>query len=245
MVSRKNGIGPSWPGGTVWRGHSRVTSVTAPDTEAFTRVAGVWQHRYVSPIVPNHDKDNRSFVRRLRLAGAVHCGRWSFNFYVSPQMDKARKFDSSGHSSALRSGSSAPGSVLAPEMPEQAQDTVLTTDLRGVITSCNLGLCRYGYAPEELVGKDLADLFCADDQSVLTNVVIPTVREKGRCEHGLRGQAKSGGEFCLHLCLTLVRDADSIPTGMVGVSAGIAEIKPHGASPSQRRAVADEVPLAR
>src|ERR1035438_3288735 len=143
MVSRKNGIGPSWPGGTVWRGHSRVTSVTAPDTEAFTRVAGIWQHRYVSPIAPNGDEDSRSIVRRLR-SPALSYGPWSINFYVPSQMDKTRKFDSSGHSSAPRSGSSAPGSVLAPEMPEQAQDTVLTTDLRGVITSCNLGLCRYG-----------------------------------------------------------------------------------------------------
>src|ERR1017187_4082256 len=86
-------------------------------------------------------------------------------------MDKVKKFASSGHSGDIRSA--APGSVLAPEIPDQAQDAVLTTDLRGVITGCNLGLHRYGYAPEELVGKPLADLFCADDQSVLTNVVIP------------------------------------------------------------------------
>jgi len=170
-------------------------------------------------------------------------GQGVFTFYVSGQMDKVKKFASSGHGGDIRSA--APGSVLAPEIPDQAQDAVLTTDLRGVITGCNLGLRQYGYAPEELVGKPLADLFCADDQSVLTNIVLPAVREKGRCEHELRGQARSGGEFCLHLCLTLVRDADSIPTGMVGISAGVTKNKPQGTSQNRRRAVAAEVPLAR
>ena len=109
-------------------------------------------------------------------------------------MDKAKNLAHSAGSSDPRSAVS--GNVLAPEIPDQAQDTVLITDLRGVITSCNLGLRQYGYAPEELVGKQLADLFCADDQSVLANVMMPAVREKGRCEHELRGPAKSGGEFC-------------------------------------------------
>ncbi len=157
-------------------------------------------------------------------------------------MDKAKNLAHSAGSSDPRSAVSA--NVLAPEIPHLAQDTVLITDLRGVITSCNLGLRQFGYAPEELVGRQLADLFCADDQSVLANVMMPTVREKGRCEHELHGQAKSGAEFCLHLCLTLVRDADSIPTAMVGVSAGVTENKAQ-AIPHLRRAAAAPVPLAR
>ncbi len=143
------------------------------------------------------------------------------------------------------SRSVVPRNVLGPEIPDQAQDAVLITDLRGVITSCNLGLHRYGYAPGDLVGKQLADLFCADDQSVLAKVIMPAVRERGSCDHELRGQTKAGVEFCLHLCLTLVRDADSVPTAMVGVSAGVTENKAQGAIPHLRRAAVAAVPLAR
>ena len=137
-----------------------------------------------------------------------------------------------------------PGTFFPP-IPHQAQDTVLITDLRGVITSCNLGLRQYGMRRKNLSERNWLTCFCADDQSVLANVMMPAVREKGRCEHELRGPAKSGGEFCLHLCLTLVRDADSIPTALVGVSPGVTENKALRASHTLRHAAAAPVPLAR
>src|ERR1039458_582382 len=99
---------------------------------------------------------------------------------VSPPIEKVQKADPESHSNPPRSIASA--SALTPEILDQLQDAVLTTSLEGVITSCNLGLGRYGYAPEELVGKNLADLFCADDQSVLTKRGFAGVRENGRCE---------------------------------------------------------------
>ncbi|MGA3195802.1 MAG: sigma 54-interacting transcriptional regulator [Terriglobales bacterium] len=162
------------------------------------------------------------------------------HFHLSPQMDKAKKFASSGRESKI-----AHGDVLAPEMPEQTQNAVLTTDLRGTITSCNVGRGCYGYSPEDLVGKSLEELLCADDQPMLANVVLPAVREHGRCEHQLMAQAKSGARFSLRLSLTLMCDADSIPTGMVGICTGEGETGEWGTSAAGRRTAEAGIPLAK
>ena len=139
-------------------------------------------------------------------------------------MDKAKKLPDSGHTSPP---SAAPGSVSPPEIPnkqehDQLKDAILTASLDGVITSCNMGLSRYGYGPEDLVGTNLAYLFSAEDQSVLTRLVMPAVREKGRCEATLHGRTRRGEEYAVHLCLSLLRDASSTPAGMVAVASEVA-----------------------
>jgi PAS domain S-box-containing protein len=143
------------------------------------------------------------------------------HLYVPPQMDKANKLNTISGVRSLHPA--VPSAVLEPDITNQIKNLVLTTDLRGVVTGCNLGLGRLGYEPGELVGKKLADLLCVEDQSLLTNLVIPAVRENGRCEQDLRGRTKSGEELGLRLCLTLMRDADSIPTGMVAISNAVTE----------------------
>ena len=129
---------------------------------------------------------------------------------MSPPTDKTQKIASSGHASAV---APAMASTIPPENPEQMKDAVLTTSLDGVITSCNMGFTRYGYGPETLVGMKLAELFSVDDQSVLTKLVMPAVREKGRCEATLHGRTKRGVEFAFHLCLSLLREASSASHG--------------------------------
>jgi len=139
-------------------------------------------------------------------------------------MDKGQKFAGSSTSGSFQAA--APARALAAESPEAKQDAVFTVNLEGIITGCSTGLSRYEYAPAELVGKKLADLFCPADRSALTKHVLAAVREKGKCEHMLRGRAKSGAEFSVHLCLTLLRGVDSNVTGMVGVASEPAGDKP-------------------
>jgi len=125
------------------------------------------------------------------------------------------------------------------------QDAVFAADLRGIITGCNQAVNRYGYTPEELIGRNLADLLGRDGES-LARVVIPTVLKNGRYQTRLPGRTKSGQEFCFHLCLTLVRDGESVPVGMVGISIDVTGtkldvIKPAGAPELASAAI----PLAR
>jgi PAS domain S-box-containing protein len=137
---------------------------------------------------------------------------------------------------------------LSPDILDQMQDAVFTTDLRGVITGCNQAVSRYEYAPEELIGRNLADLLGRDGES-LARVVIPTVLKNGRYQTRLPGRSKSGQEFSFHLCLTLVRDGDS-PVGMIGISidvtgtksdlskpAGMSEMEASAAIPLARRVI--------
>ena len=136
--------------------------------------------------------------------------------------------------------------ALPPGVLDQLQEVVIITNLQGVITGCNKGVNRYGFEPEKLVGKNLADLYCAGDQSALTKLPIPVVQEKGRFEGDLRGRTKSGAEFSTHLCLTLLRDSNSVPVGMVGISFDIAGQNVEGATgQNPSRSAATASPLAR
>ena len=158
-------------------------------------------------------------------------------------MEKSRKPDSS-HGGQLASTAVLFAS-LSPDILNQMQDAVFTTDLRGVITGCNQAVSRYEYAAEELIGRNLADLLGRDGES-LARVVIPTVLKNGRYQTRLPGRTKSGHEFSFYLCLTLVRDGDS-PVGMIGISIDVTGTKsdlnkPNGAPEMEASAA---IPLAR
>lgn len=134
---------------------------------------------------------------------------------------------------------------LSPDILDQMQDAVFTTDLRGVITGCNQAVSRYEYAPEELIGRNLADLLGRDGES-LARVVIPTVLKNGRYQTRLPGRSKSGQEFSFHLCLTLVRDGDS-PVGMIGISIDVTGTKSDLSKPAgmPETEASAAIPLAR
>src|SRR3977135_1191354 len=108
---------------------------------------------------------------------------------------------------------------------DQLQDSVLTTDLQGNITACNKGVSLYGYVPEELAGKNIAGLYRPEEQVFLARQVIPTVLEKGRFEGELRSRAKAGDDVCVHLSMTLLRDSDSVPSGMLALAIDITDKK--------------------
>jgi len=137
-------------------------------------------------------------------------------------MDKSQKVAAGRHGSAH---AAAPASALYAESADQVKDAVLTTSLDGIITACTMGLSRYGFGPEDLVGTKLAHLFSVDDQSVFAKLVLPAVHEKSRCEATLHGHSKRGEEFALHLCLSLLREGSSTPTGMVAVASEVRESK--------------------
>ena len=84
-------------------------------------------------------------------------------------MEKATRKSGSSQSSQL-SFATGVHANLPPDILNQLQDAVFMTDLRGVITGCNQAVSRYGYAPEDLIGRNLADLVRGDGQ-VLAKVV--------------------------------------------------------------------------
>ena len=111
--------------------------------------------------------------------------------------------------------------VLQPGILDQLQDAVFTTDLHGVITNCNQGVSRYGFAPKELVGRKITDFYGIGQQAFLATGAIASVLEKGRFEGEIRCRTKSGQDVDVHLCLTLLRDSNAAPAGILGFSIDI------------------------
>src|ERR1035438_6325529 len=149
-----------------------------------------------------------------------------------------------------------PGSSLAGEISlqfvlqsgilDQLQDAVFTTDLHGIITSCNQGVDRYGYVPKDLVGRNVAQFYGVEQQTFLATRAMAAVLEKGRFESELRCRTKSGQDVDVHLCLTLLRDSNAAPAGILGFSIDITEKKVLETAPSTQAPFATEaVPLAR
>ncbi|MBZ5663199.1 MAG: sigma 54-interacting transcriptional regulator [Acidobacteriia bacterium] len=134
--------------------------------------------------------------------------------------------------------------ILQPGILDQLQDAVFTTDLHGIITSCNRGVDRYGYAPKDLIGQDIAGFHGTEQQTYLDSQVIASVLEKGRFEGELQCRTKSGQAVDVHLCLTLMRDSDGTPAGILGFSIAVNRKKSES-SPAPAKVAADAVPLAR
>jgi two-component system response regulator AtoC len=109
-------------------------------------------------------------------------------------------------------------SGIPPGVLDQLQDAVFTTDLDGIITSCNQGIDRYGFAPKDLLGKNIAAVFGVEQQTFVASQAISSVLENGRFECELRCRNKSGQDVDVHLCLTLLRDSNAAPAGILGFS---------------------------
>jgi PAS domain S-box-containing protein len=137
--------------------------------------------------------------------------------------------------------------VLQPGILDQLQDAVFTTDLHGIITNCNQGVSRYGFAVKELVGRKIADVYGVRRQAFLATGAMASVLEKGRFEGELRGRTKSGQDFDVHLCLTLLRDSNADPAGILGFSIDVTgkKLLETDSSPKPAAVAACGVPLAR
>ena len=141
----------------------------------------------------------------------------------------------------------AGGAVIQPGILDHLQDAVFTADLQGIVTSCNQGVERYGFAPKELVGRNIADFYGVEQHTFLASLALTSVLEKGRFEGELHCRTKSGQGVDVHLCLTLLRDSNAVPAGILGFSIDITEKKrlEISASPMRAPVVAGAVPLAR
>ena len=76
---------------------------------------------------------------------------------------------------------------------------------------------------------------------------MASVLEKGRFEGELRCRTKAGKDVDVHLCLTLLRDSNAVPAGILGFSIDITEKKrlEIDSSPMRAAVVASAAPWAR
>src|SRR6202158_6056928 len=136
-------------------------------------------------------------------------------------------------------------SAIPPGILDQLQDAVFTTDLHGIIVSCNRAVDRYGFAQNELLGNNIADFYGIEQQTFLSTRAIASVLEQGRFEGEFRCRTKSGQDVDVHLCLTLLRDSNAAPAGILGFSIERTGERTGKIREKEAAVAAGEIPLAR
>jgi PAS domain S-box-containing protein len=115
---------------------------------------------------------------------------------------------------------------LQPAILDQMHDSIIVTDLQGIVTGCNRASSQiYGYAPEELIGKSVSILYPEEERHLLNSQVFPTVLSTGEFRREQRNRTRSGESIYVHLSLSLLRDGEGQPVGMVGFSVSVTQQK--------------------
>ena len=110
------------------------------------------------------------------------------------------------------------------QIMSQIHDSVITTDMDGMITSWNKGSENlFHYQANEIIGKHVSVLYPEHSQAYLNNSIIPTLLSKGNFEIETPLTRKRGQEFSAMVSLSVLRDENDKITGMIGYSLDITE----------------------
>ena len=104
------------------------------------------------------------------------------------------------------------------QMIEQIHDSVMTTDLKGNILSWNHGSQKtFGYSADEAIGQSVAVLYQEKDRIFLPQHV-EALLTTGIYNADYDLQTKSGELIPISFSLSLLRDAQGNPMGIVGIN---------------------------
>lgn len=109
---------------------------------------------------------------------------------------------------------------------DQIHDSVISTDLDGLITSWNKGSERlFGYTDKEILGKHVASVYPESEHTRLENKIIPDLVQKGAYDIEVQLLHKSGDVFFAHVSLSMIYDDEGNAVGMIGYTININERK--------------------
>ena len=117
---------------------------------------------------------------------------------------------------------------LQPSILDQLHDSIVITDLQGSITGCNQAAAHmFGYTQQELIGRNVTIFYPERmwETRKRFSSILQALMEKGRLDTEERSKTKSGAEIYIHLNLTLLRDSEGNPVGVVGISQDITETR--------------------
>jgi DNA-binding NtrC family response regulator len=133
--------------------------------------------------------------------------------------------------------------IAYSDMPTKLPEPIFTASLDGTIFSCSQGFDRYGFAPKDLIRRNIADIYDAGPHTTFPASALATLLEQGRFEGAFRCRTKAGPAVDVHLCMTLLRDANAAPVAILALTIERSDIKPGYEVP--RTHPAGPVPLAR
>lgn len=109
---------------------------------------------------------------------------------------------------------------------DQVRGSIIVADMDGIIVSWNRGSTfLYGYTAEEALGQHISLIYPPEDHDQIFNECILPLQQRGSLETELTVQNKEGQRFPTHTSLSLLRDNDGTPVGMIGYSSDISERK--------------------
>lgn len=115
---------------------------------------------------------------------------------------------------------------LQAQIIDQTHDSVITTDLEGIVDSWNGGAERlFGISADDAIGQPISFIYPRQEHAFLQNEVIAPLIKNGQHETDVRMKRGDGTEFPAHLSLSLLYDETGMPRGMVGYSIDISEQK--------------------
>jgi PAS domain S-box-containing protein len=107
----------------------------------------------------------------------------------------------------------------AAQILDQMHDSMIATDPEGWITLWSRGAQRlFGYRAREVLGHHISMLYAPEQRPFLQDQVIAPLKAKGTHETEALLRSKSGQEVPIHLSLSLLRDEQGVPVGMIGFS---------------------------
>lgn len=108
---------------------------------------------------------------------------------------------------------------------EQTHEPINTMDLKGNITSWNKGSEEFfGYKADEVIGKHVSLLFKPEEYELFVKH-IPALMEEGEYRCTLTLMKRSKESVLTNLSLSLLRDNENVPTGIVAYLQDITERK--------------------
>ena len=104
------------------------------------------------------------------------------------------------------------------QMIEQINDSVTTTDLKGVIVSWNYGSEKtFGYSADEAIGQNISMLYQEKDKPKLKDH-ITKLFETGMYNADFELVTKGNKRIPIAFSLSILRDEDGVPIGVVGIN---------------------------
>lgn len=125
---------------------------------------------------------------------------------------------------------------------DQIRDSVVVTDLKGLIVSWNKGSEKvFGYTPEEAVGQHIALIYPEEDYKYIQEEATNVLLEQGSKEFELNMRRKSGEVFESRLTLEVTRDSEGKVNGMLGYAIDMGPVRDKGEPEKNEEQVSSEI----
>jgi len=110
------------------------------------------------------------------------------------------------------------------QIMDQMHDSVIATDMDGMINGWNNGSVRlFHYAPKDVIGMHVSMLYPSYSHAHLRESIIPTLLSRGSHEYQTRLIRKDGTEFDALVSLSVLRDVAGKTIGMIGYTLDITD----------------------